>query len=115
MDEVLRLFQTALSGLTCPATLPPGAADQESWVVYQPTAWNDREDASNDPHRRVHQLQLHVYSKLTDGTAEEIYTQAIALLKAAGVRIRSGNYFDYEMDTGVTHCACTCEYHQRLS
>lgn len=111
---VLELFRTTLSALPCPATLPPGAADEPTWCVYNPTAWMDAEDASNDAQRRRHQIQLHVYSKYTDGTAERVLWQAVALLKAAGVRIRSGNFYEYEQDTGITHAACTCEYHERI-
>ena len=66
--------------------------------------------ASNQTQRIRHLVQLHVYSLLEDGTHRALFFQALALLKAAGVKVASWGPDDYEQETRRHHISCTCSW-----
>ena len=59
---------------------------------------------------RRHLVQLHVYSLLEDGTHRALFFQALALLKAAGVKVTSWGLDDCEQETRRHHISCTCSW-----
>lgn len=113
--DVLELFAATLRPLPWPATQPPGDSQAPTYLTFNETAWADREAASNGARRRRHLVQLHAITSGWDGEHREALRQAIALLKAAGVRVYAGGPDTYETDTRRHHIACTCEYWEKIT
>ena len=110
-DAVQQFFTRALEALPYPVSQPPGEADAETYVVFHEaagSAWT----ASNDAARVRHLVQLHAFSHADDDEHRKAFFAALALLKAAGVRVYSWGLDDYENDTGIHHIACTCTWWQ---
>ena len=59
-----------------------------------------------------HLVQLHAWTHSQDDAHRAAFFAAVALLKAAGVRIYSWGPDEYERDTGISHIACTCSWWQ---
>lgn len=104
----------ALSTLPCPVYKPPADGTQATYVLIKEALGLYAGHVSNAPTRMKHLYQVHVYSKLTDGTYRTIMDQAIALLRAAGIHVKSYGPDDYETDTTYHHIAITCEWAERL-
>lgn len=108
------LFQGALSALPCPVSKEPAGGDYETYAVFNEVLGTFTGHASNQPHRLRHMVQVHVYSKLDDGTHADLFARAVKLLRAAGVRVYSYGPDLYETDTGYHHIAATCEWAERI-
>lgn len=110
-DAVQQFFTSALAALSYPVSQPPGESEAETYVVFQEvsgSAWM----ASNEAARVRHLVQLHAFSRADDDEHRKAFFAALALLKAAGVRVFSWGPDDYETDTGIHHIACTCTWWQ---
>ena len=102
-------FQSTLSALPCPVSKPP-AGGEETYTTWREVLGTFQAYASNQPQRLSHMVQVHVFSKRSDGTHRTIFHQAIALLRAAGVKVIGYGPDDYETDTEYHHIAATCEW-----
>lgn len=112
--DVEQTFTAALSPLPCPVSKPPAGGKNETYAVFNEVLGTFDGYASNQPRRLTHMVQVHVYSKKDDGTHRALFMQAIALLRAAGVRVRSFGPDDYEKDTEYHHIAATCEWTEQV-
>lgn len=113
--DVLELFARTLAPLPWPATQPPGDSQAPTYLTFNETSWTDAEGASNAARRVHHLVQLHAITTGSDGEHREALRQAIALLKAVGVRVYAGGPDIYETDTRRHHVACTCEYWEKIT
>ncbi len=113
MDAEERIYG-ALTPLPCPVYKPPADGAQETYVLIKEALGKFSGHASNAPTRMKHLYQVHVYSKLADGTYRTIMDAAIALLRAARIHVESYGPDDYETETGYHHIAVTCEWAERL-
>lgn len=111
-DIVEKVFFEALRGTGWPVSQPPGLADNDTWLTFN-TAGADGQTASNGVTRLRHTVQLHAYSHKEDGEHRTAFFEALAALRAAGVRVFSWGPDEYEDSTGVHHIACTCVWYQR--
>ena len=109
-----QFFQGTLSQLPCPVSKEPAGGKHETYAVFNEVRGTFTGHASNQPRRLRHMVQVHVFSKRDDGTHQAVFHQAIALLRAAGVRVYSYGPDMYETDTGYHHIAATCEWAERI-
>lgn len=113
-DEVERVFYTALSALPWPVSQPPGLAENETYITFQPVS-GDGQTAGNEITRVRHLVQLHAYSRGENGEHRTAFFAALDALRTAGVRVYSWGPDSYEADTGIHHIACTCRWVQRIT
>lgn len=111
MDVDAKFF-AVLKPLPCVVSKPPGEKTEDTYVTYHEVLGNHEAFAGNRALRSYHMVQVHAFSRLDDGTHRTIFDQAIALLNAAGIRVRSWGPDTYETDTKIFHIAATCEWRQ---
>jgi alkanesulfonate monooxygenase SsuD/methylene tetrahydromethanopterin reductase-like flavin-dependent oxidoreductase (luciferase family) len=107
--DIGELFYQTLSALPCPVSNVPAGGKHETYATFNEVYGEYEAYASNDPQRVYHMVQVHVFSKRDDGTHRELFSQAIELLRAAKVKVRSWGPDEYETDTKYHHIAATCE------
>ena len=112
--DMEQTFQATLGALPCPVSKPPADGRNESYVAFVEVLGTFDGYASNEPRRLVHMVQVHAYSKRDDGYHRTLLTEAIELMRAAGIRVRSYGPDDYEKDTGYHHIAITCEWTENV-
>lgn len=110
-----QFFQATLLPLPCPVSKEPAGGKHETYATFNEVLGTFTGYASNQPHRLHHTVQVHVFSKCDDGAHQTIFHQAIAMLRAAGVRVYSYGPDMYETDTGYHHIAATCEWVESLN
>lgn len=110
-DVVEKKFFRALSGLPWPVSQPPGLAENETYITFQPVS-GDVRTAGMEATRVRHLVQLHAFSHAEDGEHRRAFFAAIARLKDAGIRVYSWGPDSYEAETGIHHIACTCVWMQ---
>ena len=103
-------FTSTLAALPCSVSQPPGTAEDDTYCTFFEVSGSYLASASNQTQRIRHLVQLHVYSLLEDGTHRALFFQALALLKAAGVKVTSWGLDDYEQETRRHHISCTCSW-----
>lgn len=106
-------FKATLDPLGYPVSKEPAGGQNETYIAFNEAAGTFTGHASNQPHRLHHMVQVHIFSKLDDGTHETLLQQAIGLLRAAGVRVYSYGPNQYEKDTGYHHIAATCAWTEK--
>ena len=111
-DTVEKVFYDALRDLPWPVSQPPGLAENETYITFQPVSGDGR-TAGNVVTRIRHLVQLHAYSTKEDGEHRTAFFAAIGALRSAGVRIFAWGPDSYDADTKTHHIACTCTWWQR--
>ncbi len=108
-DKVQQFIYKTLAPLPYAVCQPPGQSTADTYLTFNETQGSFYQ-ASNDPTRIRHLLQLHAFSRLEGGEHRAAFFQALELLKAAGVRVYSWGPDTLETDTGIRHIACTLIY-----
>ena len=107
--EIGELFYSTLSALPCHVSTVPAGGKHMTYATFNLAYGKYQNYASNEPHRTYHMVQVHVFSLEHDGTHRALMYQAIELLRAVGVKVRSWGPDEYEADTRYYHIAVTCE------
>ena len=117
MDDVVQQHFTAalrdleVNGVHIPVCQVPGGAGEQTWVSFNEASGLGY-TASNEAQRIRHLVQLHAWTHSQDDEHRAAFFAAVALLKAAGVRVYAWGPDEYEKDTGISHIACTCSWWQ---
>ena len=85
-DKVQQFIYKTLAPLPYAVCQPPGQSTADTYLTFNETQGSFYQ-ASNDPTRIRHLLQLHAFSRLEGGEHRAAFFQALELLKAAGVRV----------------------------
>ena len=75
---------SALEGLSCPVSKPPADGTESTYVLVNETLGQYVANVSNRARRLYHQYQVHVYSRLNDGSYRTVMDMAIVLLQVLG-------------------------------
>ena len=109
-----QFFQATLLPLPCPVSKEPAGGKHETYATFNEVLGTFTGYASNQPSRLHHTVQVHVFSKCDDGTHQIIFNKAIAMLRAAGVRVYSYGHALSQSTPGYHHIAATCEWVESL-
>ena len=111
-DRVETFIQATLTPLGVPVSQTPGDASAETWLTWNTVSGRGL-TASDTATRVRHTFQLHAWTHGVASEHREVFFRAIDALKAAGVRVFSWGMDEREIETGISHIACTCIWNQR--
>lgn len=107
-------YYGTLSALGVPVSKPPGGGDAATYVTMQEVLGTMEGFASNAPRRVRHMVQVEVLTKLDDGSHRVLFRQAVAAMRAAGIKVISYGPDDFDTETRYYYIAATTEWNERL-